>query len=190
LELRRSVYRLLQDERIHARLYAAGPPKGEILCVLRDDSIDRGLAAATPQLIGRERTAGALRTWPQPHPRLPATVASIADIVLVGYLAIQAACTETELPVPGIGELDARQCQREAGQWRLDLSRPDATCYLHNRRPGTPELVLAATAWVSEQATASVVIVSQHDVTEASRAHLEAALAEAQRYRRAPEGDH
>lgn len=188
-ELRRSVDLLLRRERTRTRVTAQDRAADGFVCALSDKSIDHGLAAATPRLIGRDQITDALRTWQQPHPRLPVVVATIADVVLVGYLALQAACADAELPVPAIGDLDVHQFERWPSRWRLDLSRPDATSYLNHRRPGTPELALAAIAWVSEQATASVVVVSQRDVAEADLFYLDRALGIVQQHERKREAD-
>ena len=176
-ELRRSVDLLLRRERTRAGLPAQDGAEEGFVCALSDKSIDRGLAAATPRPISRDRIIDALHAWQRPHPPLLEVVTTIADAVLVGYLAVQAACADANLPVPAIGDLDAQRCEREPHRWRLDLARPDATSYLHYRRPGTPELALAATAWVHERAAASVVVVSERDVAKAGHAHLDRALA-------------
>lgn len=194
-ELRRSVDLLLQRERTRARVIAQNGAEEGFVCALSDKLIDRGHAATTPTLIGRDQLTDALHTWQQPHPRLPIVVTTIADVVLIGYLAVQAACAHAGLPVPAIGDLDAQRCEREPRRWRrprhwrLDLYRPDATSYLNYRRPGTPELPLAATAWVNKQATASVVVLSQRDVAKAGLAYLDHALAIVQQDERKREPD-
>jgi hypothetical protein len=133
-----------------ARARAGDGTKDTIAPLRVPDFVLAALASGVIGNLGYDLIKAMLKAWRRPRVRLPEQARDVRDAVLIAMLATQARCAQVGLPMPGLGDLEATECQRLPDRWRVELRRRDRNQYLHGVRPWPDGTALAASVLIPD----------------------------------------